>query len=81
MEVLSVRPEFVEIISWNDYGEPHYIGPLHEGRYELFRTGKAPFNYAENMPHDGWQTALPFIIAPGAARGSGGIWANTQSHA
>ncbi|RHZ66652.1 hypothetical protein CDV55_103731 [Aspergillus turcosus] len=61
-EVLSVRPEFVEIISWNDYGESHYIGPLHEGGYELFRTGKAPFNYAENMPHDGWRTLLPFII-------------------
>ncbi|KAH2558049.1 hypothetical protein KXV70_006692, partial [Aspergillus fumigatus] len=30
-EVLSVRPEFAEIISWNDYGESHYIGPLHEG--------------------------------------------------
>ncbi|KAH1638336.1 hypothetical protein KXX39_005662 [Aspergillus fumigatus] len=29
-EVLSVRPEFVEIISWNDYSESHYIGPLHE---------------------------------------------------
>ncbi|KAF4227426.1 hypothetical protein CNMCM6805_003038 [Aspergillus fumigatiaffinis] len=62
-EVLSVRPEFVEIISWNDYGESHYIGPLHEGGYELFRTGKAPFNYAENMPHDGWRTLLPFIIS------------------
>ncbi|KAH2954577.1 hypothetical protein KXV49_000475 [Aspergillus fumigatus] len=61
-EVLSVRPEFAEIISWNDYGESHYIGPLHEGGYELFRTGKAPFNYAENMPHDGWRTLLPFII-------------------
>ncbi|RHZ43203.1 glycoside hydrolase family 71 protein [Aspergillus thermomutatus] len=62
-EVLSVRPEFMEIISWNDYGESHYIGPLHEGRYELFRTGKAPFNYAEDMPHDGWRTLLPFIIS------------------
>ncbi|KAH1353558.1 hypothetical protein KXX63_002023 [Aspergillus fumigatus] len=61
-EVLSVRPEFVEIISWNDYGESHYIGPLHEGGYELFRAGKGPFNYAENMPHDGWRTLLPFII-------------------
>jgi hypothetical protein len=101
-EVLSVGPEFVEIISWNDYGESHYIGPLHEDGYELFRTGKAPFNYAENMPHDGWRTLLPFIIGtykhghtavkqeslvmwyrttPGSACGSGGTWANTQSHA
>ncbi|RHZ43443.1 glycoside hydrolase family 71 protein [Aspergillus thermomutatus] len=27
-EVLYVQPEFVEIISWNDYGESHYIGPI-----------------------------------------------------
>lgn len=62
-EVLSVRPEFIEIISWNDYGESYYIGPLYKGGYELFRTGKAPFNYAENMPHNGWRTLLPFIIS------------------
>ncbi|KAF4231533.1 hypothetical protein CNMCM8980_005229 [Aspergillus fumigatiaffinis] len=62
-EVLSVRPGFVEIISWNDYGESHYIGPLHKGGYKLFRTGKAPFNYAENMPHNGWRTLLPFVIS------------------
>jgi hypothetical protein len=49
-------------ISWNAYGESHHIGPLHEGGYELFRTGMAPFNYAENMPHDGWRTLLPFFI-------------------
>jgi hypothetical protein len=29
---------------------------------ELFTTGKAPFNYATNMPHDGWRLFLPFVI-------------------
>jgi hypothetical protein len=23
-----LQPEFINIISWNDYGESHYIGPL-----------------------------------------------------
>ena len=27
-QIWTVQPEFVEIISWNDYGESHYIGPL-----------------------------------------------------
>lgn len=27
-EVWSFQPEWVEIISWNDFGESHYIGPL-----------------------------------------------------
>lgn len=61
-EVLYVQPEFVEIISWNDYGECHYIGPLHDDAFELFTIGKAAYNYAENMPHDGWRLFLPFSI-------------------
>ncbi|KAJ5475006.1 hypothetical protein N7539_008072 [Penicillium diatomitis] len=28
VEILHLRPQFVEIISWNDYGESYYIGPL-----------------------------------------------------
>lgn len=27
-EILKLQPRFVEIITWNDYGESHYIGPL-----------------------------------------------------
>ncbi|KAL2128447.1 hypothetical protein VTI74DRAFT_9185 [Chaetomium olivicolor] len=55
-------PEFVQIISWNDYGESHYIGPLDDRQYEAFEIGKAPFSYVENMPHDGWRTHLPWLI-------------------
>jgi hypothetical protein len=27
-ELLAMNTRFVEIISWNDYGESHYVGPL-----------------------------------------------------
>ena len=27
-EILQLGPQYVEIISWNDYGESHYVGPL-----------------------------------------------------
>lgn len=27
-EILELGPRFVEIVTWNDYGESHYIGPL-----------------------------------------------------
>lgn len=33
-EVLSLGPRFLEIITWNDYGESHYIGPLHSPHYD-----------------------------------------------
>ncbi|KAJ5793715.1 Glycoside hydrolase family 71 [Penicillium paradoxum] len=61
-QVLALKPEFVEIISWNDYGESHYIGPLHEGAYATFEYGNASYNYALGHPHDGWRDFLPFLI-------------------
>lgn len=28
-EILAMQPRFVEIVTWNDYGESHYTGSLH----------------------------------------------------
>ncbi|KAI3319431.1 carbohydrate-binding module family 24 protein [Xylariaceae sp. AK1471] len=61
-QVLQIQPDFVEIVTWNDYGESHYIGPLHDSEFGLFTYGQAPFNYAANMPHDGWRDFLPYLI-------------------
>ena len=52
-QVQMVQPEFVQIISWNDFGEAHYIGPLDAGGYGAFERGSAPFNYVEKLSHDG----------------------------
>ena len=27
-ELLTLGPQFIEIVTWNDYGESHYVGPL-----------------------------------------------------
>ncbi len=27
-DILTLKPDFIEIVTWNDYGESHYIGPL-----------------------------------------------------
>ncbi|KAE8132052.1 glycosyl hydrolase family 71-domain-containing protein [Aspergillus pseudotamarii] len=62
VEIAYLEPEWVEIIPWNDYGESHYIGPLNEKAYVAFLTGRAPYNYVQDMPHDGWRTQLPYLI-------------------
>jgi len=64
-QVLHKQPEFVQIISWNDFGESHYIGPLDEGQYAAFDSnhGNSPYNYARGMPHDAWRKHLPYLIA------------------
>lgn len=33
-EILELGPRFVEIITWNDYGESHYTGPLDSMHYD-----------------------------------------------
>ncbi|KAF4825555.1 Mutanase [Colletotrichum siamense] len=62
IQIVYNQPDYVEIISWNDYGESHHIGPLRPNAMEAFVTGRAPFNFARDMPHDGWRMTLPFWI-------------------
>ncbi|KAI8270287.1 Mutanase [Colletotrichum sp. SAR 10_98] len=62
IQIVYNQPDYVEIISWNDYGESHHIGPLRPNAMEAFITGRAPFNFARDMPHDGWRMTLPFWI-------------------
>ena len=58
-EVLKKSPPFVEIITWNDYGESHYIAPL-SSQHEDDGASK----WVNDMPHDGWRDlARPFIAA------------------
>ncbi|KAF7137072.1 hypothetical protein CNMCM5793_006960 [Aspergillus hiratsukae] len=68
-QVHYLAPEFVEILTWNDFGESHYIGPIVDSHssladtlYTAFTTGEAPYNYAEAFSHDGWRAFLPFVI-------------------
>ena len=53
-----------QILTLADFGESHYIGPLDDKQYLAFDQdhGKSPYNYAKDMPHDGWRTMLPFVI-------------------
>ncbi|EXF84119.1 hypothetical protein CFIO01_05622 [Colletotrichum fioriniae PJ7] len=62
IQVIYNQPEYVQTISWNDYGESHHIGSLYSHAMEAFTVGKAPYNYANNRPHDGWRQTLPFWI-------------------
>lgn len=61
-QVFYVRPGFVMIYSWNGFEDSTYIGPLHEHAYAEIEAGQAPFNYAQNKPHDGWRFILPYVV-------------------
>ena len=46
-----------QIITWNDYGESHYVGPLYEAGIPQGASW-----YVSNNPHDAWRTLLPYYI-------------------
>lgn len=58
-QILSLAPQYVEIITWNDYGESHYVGPLSSPHYD-----DGASKWVNDMPHDGFRDmAKPFIAA------------------
>ncbi|KAF9883043.1 hypothetical protein FE257_004297 [Aspergillus nanangensis] len=61
-QILSLQPEFTELITWNDGGESHYIGNLWEEGYD---TAPEILEYANmaDWPHDAWQPLITSFIA------------------
>ncbi|OJJ73093.1 hypothetical protein ASPBRDRAFT_73559 [Aspergillus brasiliensis CBS 101740] len=58
-QMLTLKPSLVEIISWNDYGESHYIGP-----YSANHSDDGSSKWAKGMPHDAWRDLYkPYIAA------------------
>ncbi|KAI0169889.1 glycoside hydrolase family 71 protein [Hypoxylon sp. FL1284] len=58
-QILRVSPEFTEVITWNDAGESHYVGPCWaEGLTdEILQYGNS-----DTMPHSGWQPLLRSFV-------------------
>jgi len=66
--ILASPPRFLEIQTWNDYGESHYVGPL-----SSIHTDDGNSKWVNDMPHNGWlDMAKPFIAAYKASASSVG---------
>ncbi|KAF9730978.1 hypothetical protein PMIN02_008903 [Paraphaeosphaeria minitans] len=60
-EILALAPKMLEIITWNDYGESHYVGSDSETSLHNDDGSSA---WANGFPHDGWlEMAQPYIAA------------------
>ncbi|CAD6446789.1 70f8fb62-2be9-40c0-91c7-3914c6610b41 [Sclerotinia trifoliorum] len=55
-EILLQKPDYVEIISWNDYGESHYISQSSPS--PPFLDGDDTFDYVTGIDHDAWTYPL-----------------------
>ncbi|KAL3469843.1 glycosyl hydrolase family 71-domain-containing protein [Aspergillus californicus] len=56
-QVVELQPALVQILTWNDYGETHYIGPIHDAGIP-----DGASRYVKGCPHDAWRTLLPHYI-------------------
>lgn len=61
-QAIEVRPEFVEIVTWNDFGESHYVGPIY-GPGIPSSPGADARPYVNGYPHEAWLETLPYQIA------------------
>ncbi|KAK7063369.1 glycoside hydrolase [Favolaschia claudopus] len=66
-EILNLQPQLVELISWNDFGESHYIGPLHPERPSVYAPSgdsDGAIQWVAGFPHDAWRKIItPYIAA------------------
>ncbi|KAL1746123.1 glycoside hydrolase family 71 protein [Schizophyllum fasciatum] len=59
LDILQSQPQYVELLTWNDYGESHYMGPLSSPH-----TDDGSSKWVNDMPHTGWlELSKPFIAA------------------
>ncbi|KAH7060931.1 glycosyl hydrolase family 71-domain-containing protein [Macrophomina phaseolina] len=57
---MDPSPEYVQIITWNDGPESHYIGNL--WREQNNDTDPSRYAMQANQPHDGWQPLIGSFI-------------------
>ncbi|KAL7821817.1 glycoside hydrolase family 71 protein [Trichoderma gracile] len=59
-QILALKPDLVELITWNDAGEGHYVGNFFAEQI----AGSPIGDYANGFDHTGWQQLVtPFIKA------------------
>jgi glucan endo-1,3-alpha-glucosidase len=57
-QVLSMQPDFIELQTWNDAGESHYMG----NSWPEPIAGTAIVGYTQNYDHTGYWQILPAFI-------------------
>ncbi|KAM7213376.1 glycoside hydrolase [Rhypophila decipiens] len=58
LHVLDIMPDMVQIVTWNDFGESHYIGDIVDS--QVFPPSA---EYVLDMSHKGFRAMLPYFIA------------------
>jgi len=65
-QVYQFNPPFIQLLTWNDWGESHYLAPLPP--YGVNIPTQAQW-YVDYTPHNAWLNDLPYYIAKYKAGG------------
>ncbi|KAJ7056835.1 glycoside hydrolase family 71 protein [Mycena amicta] len=57
--IQDVKPDIIEIVTWNDYAESHYIGDINPN----VDLGTAAPNYVNGFPHAAWRIVAQYFIS------------------
>ncbi|KAI1331429.1 glycoside hydrolase family 71 protein [Xylariaceae sp. FL0255] len=80
-QILDISPQFMEVMTWNDGGESHYIGNVWpEGAI----SDELEYGNSTATPHDGWRSVISSFIAAfksGATTTDSMVPANSASFA
>ncbi|KAF2667664.1 putative glucan endo-1,3-alpha-glucosidase agn1 precursor [Microthyrium microscopicum] len=61
-QALTLKPQFIELVTWNDFGESHYLGPVFQPGVPT-GAGTDATAYVDGMPHEGWMELLPYYVS------------------
>ncbi|KAG9256840.1 glycoside hydrolase [Emericellopsis atlantica] len=56
-QAIDLLPDYVQIITWNDFGESHYIAPVVSQQ-----VVEGADKYVNGFDHSAWQKVLPYFI-------------------
>ncbi|KZV79724.1 glycoside hydrolase [Exidia glandulosa HHB12029] len=64
-QILELQPPFAQILTWNDFGEANYIGPLHPNKKDVYAgASTGAVRWVTKISHDAWRDiAKPYIAA------------------
>ena len=62
----AINPDIIEVLTWNDFGESHYLRPLPSTvesapDYIIYSDGMQ--NYVQNFNHNPWRIMAKYYIA------------------
>ncbi|KAJ7844930.1 glycoside hydrolase family 71 protein [Mycena olivaceomarginata] len=61
--IQEVKPDIIEIVTWNDYAESHYIGDINPNVDLGIQSATAASNYVNGFPHAAWRVIAEYYIS------------------